>query len=50
MNKYIYINIYTHRNLNNFYQIVDIVMFDCINLQWIDLSHNFIEKLDYVNE
>lgn len=22
-------------------------MFDCINLQWIDLSHNYIETLDY---
>lgn len=28
--------------------IMDLVMIDCKNLQWIDLSHNYLETLDYV--
>jgi hypothetical protein len=23
-------------------------MYDCKNLQWLDISHNYLEALDYV--
>ncbi|MFO0131209.1 MAG: leucine-rich repeat domain-containing protein [bacterium] len=37
------------RNLdgNNFYSIVNSVMFNCKNLAWIDLSHNYLTSINY---
>ncbi|CAK74510.1 unnamed protein product (macronuclear) [Paramecium tetraurelia] len=34
-------------SLHNFYNIIDQIMINCKQLQWIDLSHNMIESLDY---
>jgi len=33
--------------LENFYKSVDEVLDKSYNLQWIDLSHNLLERLDY---
>lgn len=35
------------RELHNFESVVAFVMPDYKNLQWVDLSHNYLEKLDY---
>ena len=31
----------------NFYNIVNSIMFNCKNLAWIDLSHNYLQDLNY---
>lgn len=33
----------------NFSNIMDSVMYNAKQLRWIDLSHNYLETLDYVN-
>jgi Leucine-rich repeat (LRR) protein len=35
------------RSLQSFEPVIEFVMPECKNLQWIDLSHNYLEKLDY---
>jgi hypothetical protein len=35
------------RELKNFEPIISFVMPDHKNLQWLDLSHNYLQKLDY---
>lgn len=34
--------------LDGFHHIIDTVMYDCHNLAWIDLSHNYLVNLNYV--
>ena len=35
------------RELSKFPAVIPLVMPEHTNLQWVDLSHNYIEKLDY---
>ncbi|KAM3129894.1 hypothetical protein pb186bvf_018003 [Paramecium bursaria] len=35
------------QSLTNFHSFIDQIMYNCQKLQWIDLSHNVIENLDY---
>ena len=37
-----------NRVLDGFHHTIDAVMFDCHNLAWIDLSHNYLVNLNYV--
>ena len=37
------------RSIRDFYKIVDNVFIDISNLKWVDLSHNRLITLDYVN-
>ncbi len=36
------------KQLAGFDKVIDSVMYDCKNLQWLDISHNYLEALDYV--
>jgi Leucine-rich repeat (LRR) protein len=35
------------RTIASFYPILDSVLYDLKRLQWVDLSHNYLERLDY---
>lgn len=35
------------RELRNFESVISYVMPDHKNLQWVDLSHNYLQRLDY---
>ncbi|KAL4463942.1 hypothetical protein ABPG74_005879 [Tetrahymena malaccensis] len=35
------------RSIDKFFPIIDSIMFDCVNLGFLDLSHNYLQALQY---